>query len=305
MASSIRNTPLWPGLKNLAYFTIGLTLCFAQPLWRLLKFCLHSDLFSYIPLIPCITVYLVWLKKDIFSEDGSPPRPLALLPSLGAAGIFGWYFASLHSGWRPATGEMLTVMMLAYLLLFWAGCLFFVPSRVLRQIIFPLALLIFIVPLPAWMVIRIDIFFQHASAMMAHAFFAMVGTPIFQHNLELQLPDITLTVAPECSGIHSTLVLLITSLLAAYLFLAATWKRALLVLIVIPLAILRNGFRIFVIGELCVHLGPQMIDSAIHRQGGPIFFALSLIPFFLFLFYLRRAGWKKPLAVPQTRPNSL
>ena len=57
---------------------------------------------------------------------------------------------------------------------------------------------------------------------------------------------------------------------------------------VIPLGILRNGFRILVIGLLCVHVGPHMIDSPIHHQGGPFFFALSLVPLFLLLWWLRR-----------------
>jgi exosortase/archaeosortase family protein len=57
---------------------------------------------------------------------------------------------------------------------------------------------------------------------------------------------------------------------------------------VIPLAIVRNAFRILVIGLLCVHVGPQMIDSIIHRRGGPLFFALSLGPLFLLLVWLRR-----------------
>ena len=61
-----------------------------------------------------------------------------------------------------------------------------------------------------------------------------------------------------------------------------------LIAVVIPLAILRNGFRIFVIGLLCVHLGPQMIHSLIHRRGGPLFFVLSLIPFLFLLWLLRR-----------------
>jgi exosortase/archaeosortase family protein len=96
-------------------------------------------------------------------------------------------------------------------------------------------------------------------------------------------------VASECSGIHSTLVLLITSLMAGYLFLHSPWKRTWLVLAMVPLALLRNGFRIFVIGQLCVHIGPEMINSPIHRRGGPLFFVLSLIPFFLFLIYLRKS----------------
>jgi hypothetical protein len=31
-----------------------------------------------------------------------------------------------------------------------------------------------------------------------------------------------------------------------------------------------------------------MIDSPIHHHGGPIFFALSLVPFFLLLFFMRK-----------------
>ena len=70
-------------------------------------------------------------------------------------------------------------------------------------------------------------------------------------------------------------------------------RRAALVSAVIPLAILRNGFRIFVIGSLCVQIGPTMIHSIIHRRGGPIFFTLSLIPLFLFLWLLQRGETRK------------
>ena len=103
-----------------------------------------------------------------------------------------------------------------------------------------------------------------------------------------QLPGIVIEVAQECSGIRSSWVLFITSVLASYLFLKSPWRRAVLVAFVIPLGILRNGFRILVIGLLCVHVGPQMIHSIIHHQGGPLFFALSLIPLFLLLWWLRR-----------------
>jgi len=48
-------------------------------------------------------------------------------------------------------------------------------------------------------------------------------------------------------------------ILAANLFLKTSWRRIVLVACIIPLAILRNGFRILVIGLLCVNAGPQMI----------------------------------------------
>jgi exosortase/archaeosortase family protein len=97
------------------------------------------------------------------------------------------------------------------------------------------------------------------------------------------------------------MVLTIVSITAAWLFLRSTWKQVLLVLVVIPLALIRNGFRIFVIGRLCIAYGPQMLNSPIHRHGGPLFFALSLLPFFLVLLLLRKTeGINRE---PSTRPS--
>jgi exosortase/archaeosortase family protein len=97
-----------------------------------------------------------------------------------------------------------------------------------------------------------------------------------------------LEVARECSGIRSTWVLFITSLVASHMFLKSPWRRFVLVAFVIPLGVLRNGFRILVIALLCVHVGPHMVDSFVHHQGGPIFFVLSLVPLFLLMAWLRR-----------------
>ena len=117
---------------------------------------------------------------------------------------------------------------------------------------------------------------------------ARILQAVLRDGTVFQLPGIVIRVAQECSGIRSSWVLFVTSILASHLFLKSPWRRALLVAFVIPLGILRNGFRIVVIGLLCVHVGPEMIHSIIHRRGGPFFFALSLIPLFLVLWWLRR-----------------
>jgi len=122
----------------------------------------------------------------------------------------------------------------------------------------------------------------------AVADFHLSNVPFLRAGAVFQLPNITIEVAQECSGIRSSWVLLMTSILAANLFLKTPWRRFALVAFIIPLAILRNGFRILVIALLCVNIGPQMIHSVIHRRGGPIFFALSLIPLFALLWWLRK-----------------
>jgi exosortase/archaeosortase family protein len=72
----------------------------------------------------------------------------------------------------------------------------------------------------------------------------------------------------------------------AHLFLQTPVRRWLFVLFIIPLALLRNGFRVFTLGEIGVHFYPTILDTWFHHHGGPIFFLLSLVPLFLLLIYL-------------------
>ena len=162
-------------------------------------------------------------------------------------------------------------------------------GALMRALAFPFALLVFMIPLPDFMRDGVEMFLQHGSAMVAGWMLAVSDVPVLQDNLVFKLPGINLEVARECSGIHSTMVLFITSLVAGHFFLRSPWKRAVLCLAVIPLALVRNGFRVFVLGELCTHIGPQMIDSPIHHHGGPLFFALSLVPFLVLLYLLKRS----------------
>ena len=127
-----------------------------------------------------------------------------------------------------------------------------------------------------------------ASTDVSALLFGLTGTPFWRDGTYIGLPGIVLHVAQECSGIRSTWVLFITSLLASHLLLRSPWRRVALVALVFPLGILRNPIRIVVIGLLCVNIGPHMIDSAIHRRGGPVFFAFSLVPLLLATVWLHR-----------------
>ena len=161
-------------------------------------------------------------------------------------------------------------MALAFVSFVAAGGFLFLGSKWMAAAAFPVAFLIFMVPLPDAAVDWLEKASVLASAEAAALFFNMAGTPLVRHGTVFELPGIVLQVAQECSGIRSSWVLFITSLLASHLFLRTRWRRIVLVAFVIPLGILRNGFRILVIGLLCVHVGPHMIDSPIHHRGGPL-----------------------------------
>jgi exosortase C (VPDSG-CTERM-specific) len=193
------------------------------------------------------------------------------------------------AGRAPTDNDRLALLTLSFLFCLAAGGFFFFGRGWMRAAAFPLGYLIFMVPMPDAMADALETASKYASVEVANFLFHLSGTPFLRAGLIFQLPNITIEVAQACSGIRSSWVLFMTSILAANLFLKTPWRRFALVVFVIPLAILRNGFRILVIGLLCMHMGPQMIHSPIHSQGGPIFFVLSLIPF-LFVLWLLRKG---------------
>jgi exosortase C (VPDSG-CTERM-specific) len=261
-----------------------LTLLFVQPLARLLGIALQNDLHSYIPLVPVISGYLLYTRPR---KDVDYRTSVSGALSVGAIGVAAVAAAIGVGSGFSATGG-LSLMVVAYVSLAVATGFLFLGSEWMRASAFPVAFLIFMVPLPDAVANRLELALVAASADASALFFQWSGTPIFREGNFLTLPGIVLEVARECSGIRSTVVLVITSVLASNLFLQGTWRRIALVAFVMPLAIVRNGFRILVIGLLCVHVGPHMKDSFIHHRGGPIFFVLSLIPLSLFLFWLRR-----------------
>lgn len=280
--------------RNFVLATIILALCFSLPLYDLLRFAASDNLYSYILLIPFISMYLAWLKKTDLSRYYDPSRKLAALFLAAGLVVIGGYWLAVYSHVQLATADYLAWTTLAFLLFFASGACLFLGQKNMRVLAFPVGFLIFMIPLPALLRHEIETALQFGSVAVAEWFFVLSNTLYFRNGLNIHLTDITLNVAPECSGIHSSVALLITSVLAGYLFLRRPWKRVALALFVIPLAFLRNGFRIFVIGELCVHIGPEMINSPIHHRGGPLFFILSLIPFFLLLIYLRKSEQIKP-----------
>jgi exosortase C (VPDSG-CTERM-specific) len=258
---------------------------FALPLREFVAYAAHSDVHSFVLLIPFVTAYLIYIRWQHLSRELSSAWGYALL--LAAVGT-GALFASRHFT-ELGQNDYMTLIALTFFCFVIAGTFLFLGSKWAHSAMFPLFFLAFMIPLPEAAVDSLENASKVASAEVANWLFLLTGTPFLRSGTDFQLPGISITVAKECSGIRSSLVLLITSVLAANMFLRTTWRRALLVFTVIPLGLLRNGVRILTISLLCVHIGPQMINSVIHRRGGPFFFAASLIPLFFLLWWLRRA----------------
>jgi exosortase C (VPDSG-CTERM-specific) len=279
--------PLGSGrLIRFCAFAALLAAAFGHPLSSLAKYASATDLHSHIVLIPFISAYLVFIRrKQLPRQYVVSPGWTALLLAAGLASLLasgGLFNLALSQN------DLLSVMTLSFVCLLAAGGFLLLGRKWMAAAAFPFVFLIFMIPLPDSIVNGLETVSKLASAEAAALLFSIAGTPVLRDGTVFQLPGIAIEVAQECSGIRSSWVLFITSVLASYLFLKTPSRRAVFVALVFPLAILRNAFRILAIGWLCVEFGPQMIHSIIHHRGGPIFFALSLIPLFLLLWWLRK-----------------
>jgi len=266
-----------------AAYLLLLILLFLRPLTRLMAYAAQSSLDSYILIVPFITVYLLYIERGRY-----PAMYRSSIAGTVAMGGIGVAALAAEIAWRGSLSinDGLALMALSFVSFVAAGGFLFLGSRWMAAAAFPVAFLVFMVPLPAAAVNWLEIASARVSASTAHWLFQVAGVPVSEDGVVLTIPGMTLEVAKECSGIHSSWVLFICSLLTSHLFLRTRWRRIVLVAFVIPLGILRNGFRILVIGLLCVYVGPYMINSPIHHRGGPLFFALSLIPLFILLWWL-------------------
>ena len=260
------------------------------------RIAMGSDLHSHVILIPLVSAYLIVTDRKNFAWDSrpSPAAGMGVIALMGA--VLGWTFIT-NPAWSEV--DLTALRIFTFVGLVWGIGLLFAGSRWVRSAIFPLGFLLFMIPLPDQAVEQLEQLLMVTSAQLAEAVFSVGGIPIFRNGQVLELPGVVLKVAQECSGIRSSWVLFITSVLAAYLFLPTLPRRIVLVAAVLPLGILRNAVRIYVIGWLCVRMGPEMIDSWIHHKGGPLFFAVSLVPLFFLAWWLR--GRKSADSTADTR----
>ncbi len=277
-------------------FVLIIAAIYLRHLIALATYAAGSELDSYILLVPFISIYLLFIyrNKGAAVYSSAPGFALPLM-------VFGLATVAIASFWPAARtnlshNDYLTVVTFSFLCSLASGGFLLMGRKWVSANAFPLAFLAFMIPLPDHLVNWMETASKLGSTEAASLFFDLTGTPALRNGTIFQLPGIVIEVAQECSGIRSSWILMITSLLAARLFLRSPWRRALLVGFVIPLGIVRNGFRILVISLLCIHFGPEMIHSAIHKRGGPLFFALSLIPLFLLLLWWLRRGDSKAKA---------
>ncbi len=167
-----------------------------------------------------------------------------------------------------------------------------------RSFLFPLCFLFWMVPVPAIVLNEMVPFLQHQSAFAARILFQAIGVAVTQDGIMLAIPNLDIEVASECSSIRSSLMLVVTTMVLSHLFLRSWWRKSVLVAAAIPLAVAKNGLRIFTIAELGTRVDPGFLNGNLHHHGGIIFFGISIVVVVALLWILRRTEFGMSLVHP-------
>ncbi|OGD15474.1 MAG: hypothetical protein A2V76_01135 [Candidatus Aminicenantes bacterium RBG_16_63_14] len=202
-----------------------------------------------------------------------------------AAGV-GLYFAGRVLGGELDVRASLTTL---GALLFWCGAYLVIYGKNgSRRAFFPLAFFLFAVPIPALFIEKIIAVLVVGSAYMTRLLFVVFRVPFVQDGPVFYLPGLAIEVAQQCSGIRSSLALLITTVLAGHIFLRRFQSQALLALAVFPVALFKNAIRIITLYLLSYFVDMRIIMGGfLHKSGGFVFFGLGLVVLGSILWLLR------------------
>jgi len=249
----------------------------------------NNDQYTHTLLILPISLYLIATKLKSTSVSARYRTTLGLIVVLAAL-LIGT--AGLHA-FAVSQDYKLSISVFA-LVLCWLGLVIAAYGlQVFKSLLFPLLFLLLMVPLPPPVMDKIIYGLQTASLHATSALFKVAGVPVQANGFVLSLPGLDIEVARQCSGIRSSIVIIIAGLIVQYCCLRSTWTRVIFVASVVPLAIAKNTVRIFTLSVLAMRVSPEFLEGRLHHSGGIVFFLLTLAALLLWLKVLQRLeGWE-------------
>jgi len=257
-----------------------------KPLAATTTLALNDDAYTYILLVLPVSVSLLaseWRSNRWVTNPsaglGCSCLAIAVLIGLGVRVLGG---PTVLPGDLRLSLEMLAVV------IWWAGsfiCCFGKLS--FYKSLFPWLFLIWLIPVPKAVMNGFVELLQNGTAAFARLLFVVANVPVAQDDTVLSIPGVTVRVAEECSSVRSSMMLLVSMTLMSYLFLRSYWGRTTVMMAAIPVAIAKNGFRVFTLALLGGYVDRGFLTGRLHHQGGILFFAVSMLGAVLVIWVAR------------------
>lgn len=218
-------------------------------------------------LVPVLVGYFVWERWDRLKAIRITPSLWGI--ALLAGGLLMLVVGSIGAELYLQRSSLIVVI---------AGLVLLIMGRdALKTLMFPIAFMLFMVPLPAIVVNAVAFPLQLFAARTAEFCLFNFGIPVLREGNVIVLAGTTLEVAEACSGIRSLQALLALGTVYAYFSQRSTWKRWILVLLSVPIAIAANAFRVSGTGVLANYWGSQAAEGFYHTFSGWLIFVVAFL----------------------------
>ena len=253
---------------------------------------------TYYATMRVLPVTFVWqvvaLRKHLSTDEAPHPWHGPLV--MGVAMILYWL------GIRGAQPRVASV---AGLVLMYGLVLSLRGGDVFRKVFFPISFLFLMVPLD-FLDSAIGFPLRMFVAKSATIILNWLGIEAVQRGSGIISSVFRFDVADPCSGIRSLMALTTVTAAYGYLMLRTQWKRWLLFLSALPLAVLGNLARVISIALVAQVYGQDLATKVYHDWSGFILFPVALAAMVLFglLLNFNYRGliekWTQPIAPPVT-----
>jgi exosortase len=249
----------------LAWFGGLLVLCYATILYRMgVQWATDADM-GHGFFVPLAAGFVAWQRRDAL---------LAVPRKPNAWGLVLVIFAALLSLAATLGAELFTAR-LSFVIALFGVVLYLGGTQWLKILLFPFALLLFMIPIPAIVYAALTLKLQTLASQLGEILITLMGIPVLRAGNTLQLPSQTLDIAEACSGIRSLLSLLFLSLVYAYFTDKKAWMRWALLIATVPIAIGANGVRVALTGLLS-EINTKLASGMYHETEGYIVFIVAL-----------------------------
>ena len=234
--------------------------------------------------IPCITLYLLWLRRGELAlvQGFKASLPGLLIVGLGLALFILGGLATIKTMEQYAFLIVLTGLF---------ACAFGLQG--LRVGAIPLLFLVFMVPFPSFILNNLSSKLQLISSWLGVEFIRACDIMVYLEGNVIDLGNYKLQVVDACSGLRYLFPLASLAFLCAYLFKGPFWQKLLIFLSSMPLTIFMNSFRIGVIGVLVDNWGTDMAEGFLHDFEGWAVFLLCMVLLFIEMWIFSRISGRK------------
>jgi exosortase len=238
------------------------------PIWRWLwGEWMGNEYYSHGILIPPVSLYLIYQRfrndKEMQWSPGQGSNWGLLVIAIGLA-LYLWFFRQ-RAFYLAAFA---TIVMIGGLVWTFGG------NNVARRLIFPVAYLALMVPLP--FVDRYTLPLAMFTGVCSGYLVRLFGLDVEIIGNAVKLPNADLVIGAQCSGVNSLIALTALMVLAAYLVKGPMSGRIILVLLSAPLAILGNILRVSSLLFIARAWGAQAGFVFYHDYSGIGFFVIVL-----------------------------